>query len=285
MTQYDEARFSRGIRLMFRHFPLLLFFGLVGGVIGIAFSYLFTPTFRAEALLIPSDETLGLNQNSMLGGLGGLASLVGVGGVGNKQSEALAVLKSRALTTAYIRANDLLPILFHDRWDSVGDKWKSQKPGQVPTLDDAYLMFDKSIRTIIENRKTGLVTVTVEWEDPKLAKEWADGIVEAANDLLRRQALARGTNNIAYLQDSLEKTSVMAVKDTLSKILESELKKQMMTSGNREYAFRVVDPPVVPEHKVSPKRSVFALFSAAICGLIGFFLVAFRSGRPAARPA
>jgi uncharacterized protein involved in exopolysaccharide biosynthesis len=275
VIQNDESVFSNGVRLLLRHYKLYLLLAFCGGFAGIAVSYLFTPVFRADAILVPSDEVLGLNQNSIVGGLGGLASLVGLGGAGNKASEALAILKSRALTSAYIEANDLLPIIFYDRWDSDAHKWKSDRKGQVPTLEDGYTTFDKSIRLVVENRKTGLVTVFVTWRDPKLAKVWVEGLVNSANDLLRRQAIERSTANLEYLQKVLDKTSVVTMKDTISKLMETELKKQMLALGNKDYAFRFVDPAVIPEHKYAPKRSIFAVFGAAFGSLFWFLMVAF----------
>jgi uncharacterized protein involved in exopolysaccharide biosynthesis len=276
VTQNGESVFSGGIGLLLRHYKLLLLLAFAGGLAGIAVSYLFTPVFRAEATLVPSDEVLGLNQNSIAGGLGGLASLVGIGGAGNRQNEALAILKSRALTSAYIEANDLLPIIFYDRWDAEKNRWKSDKKGEVPTLQDGYTVFDKSIRLVVENRKTGLINVSVTWRDPARAKLWVDGLVNSANDLLRRQAIERSTSNIEYLQKALDKTTVVSMKDTISKVMETELKKQMMATGNRDYAFRIIDPAVIPEHKAAPKRSLFAVFGAALGSVIWLLIVLFR---------
>jgi uncharacterized protein involved in exopolysaccharide biosynthesis len=277
VTQNDESIFSGGIGSLLRHHRSFLLLAFAGAFAGIAVSFLFTPVFRADTTLVPSDEVLGLNQNSIAGGLGGLASLVGFGGAGNRENEALAILKSRALTSAYIEANDLLPIIFYDRWDADKHKWKSYKKGQVPTLEDGYTVFDKSIRLVVENRKTGLVTVSATWRDPKLAKQWVDGLVNSANDLLRRQAIERSTINLEYLQKVLDKTTVVTMKDTISKLMETELKKQMMATGNRDYAFRFVDPAVIPEHKFAPKRSLFAVFGASCGSLIWLLMVSFRN--------
>ncbi len=201
---------------------------------------------------------------------------MGVGGAGNKESEALAILKSRALASAYIEANDLLPIIFHDRWDSDTHKWKSREKGRIPTLEDGYTIFDKNIRSVTENRKTSLVTISVTWRDPGLAKQWVDGLVNAANDLLRRQAIERSSKNLAYLQGELEKASMVAVKDTISKLMETEINKQMMASVDKDYAFRIVDPAVVPEHKVSPKRSIFSVVGAVLGCVIWALIVRVR---------
>ncbi len=276
MNGSAEPIFYRGVDILVRHAKILLLVSFLGAVAGVAISYRFTPVFKADAILIPSDELLGLGQNSQLGGLGGLASLVGVGGTGNKEAEAIAILKSRALVYAYIQVNSLLPILFHDRWDAAAHDWKSTKKTAIPTLEDAYILFDRNIRTVVENRKSGLVTISVTWEDPKVAKQWVDGLVSATNDLLRHQAIERSTRNLEYLEAASAKTSIMEVKTSIYKLMETEIKKQMTALGNNDYAFRVVDPAVTPEHKSAPKRSMFAVSGAVLSDMAWFLVVAFR---------
>jgi uncharacterized protein involved in exopolysaccharide biosynthesis len=275
MNDSAEPLFYRGLNSLVRHAKYFVLITFVCAAIGVAISYRFTPVFKADAVLIASDEMLGLNQNSQMGGLGGLATLIGVGTAGNKENEAVAILRSRALAYEYIRANTLLPILFHDRWDPATQNWKVGK--KAPTLEDGYTFFDKSIRTIIENRKNGLITISVTWEDPKLAKQWVDGLVSATNDLLRQQAIERSTKNLEYLQNASERASIMELKTTIYKLMETEIKKQMAAIGNIDYAFRVVDPAVIPEHKSAPKRSVFAVFGAIIGGMVWFLVIVFRN--------
>ena len=278
MNQITETLFDRGFRLLLQRIRLFLFLTVSGAATLFAISYLFTPVFKADITLVPSDETLGLDQNSLLGGFSGIASLIGAGGgaLGNKESEAIAILKSRGLVWSYIQTNDLLPILFPKKWDPVAHKWKSNKKGYVPTMEDGYRVFDKDIRNVAENRKTNVINLFITWKDPSLAKQWTDGLVDAANELLRRQQIERTTKNLDYLQTASEKTSIMEVKNSIYKLMESEIKKQMIAMGNKDYAFRVVDPAVVPERKAFPKRSYFAAFGAAVGATIWFLLVASR---------
>jgi uncharacterized protein involved in exopolysaccharide biosynthesis len=262
----DDSVFDRGIAFLFRHKGTLLLAAVLGGAAGFAISFCFTPLYNADAVLIPSDEMLGLTQGGALGGLGGLGGLASLVGVntpgGSKQNEAVETLRSRGLTRSYIESNGLLPIIFKDKWDSTANKWKTS--GHIPTLEDGYREFDKNIRSVVENRKSGLVNISVTWDDPRLAKQWVDGLVEGANDLLRKQAIERSTRNLEYLQKASDATSIMEVKSTIYKLMESEIKKQMIASGDRNYAFRVVDPAVVPERKVFPARSRFLIFGALV---------------------
>jgi uncharacterized protein involved in exopolysaccharide biosynthesis len=278
VNQTTEPLFDRGFRLLLQHLRLFLALTISGGLAALGVSYLFTPQFKADITMVASDETLGLDQNSLLGGFSGIAALVGAGAgaLGNKESEAIAILRSRGLVVSYIQANDLLPILFAKKWDSAAHKWKSDKKGYVPTLADGYRVFDKDIRNVVENRKTNIINLFITWQDPKLAKQWADGLVDSANDLLRRQEIERSTKNLEYLTAASEKTSIMEVKNSIYKLMESEIKKQMIAMGNKDYAFRVVDPAIVPERKVFPTHSYFAVFGAVVGAMIWFLLVSFR---------
>jgi uncharacterized protein involved in exopolysaccharide biosynthesis len=271
-----NSNFDRGIAYLVRHKVLLLALASLGGAAGLALSYSFRPLYKADAVLIPSEEMLGLNESGLLGNLGGLASLVGIGGPGDKEKEAVETLKSRALTRTYIEANGLLPIIFHDRWDSATRKWKVGRFGHAPTLEDGFKQFNKNILNVVENRKTGLVNISVTWEDPILAKQWTEGLINAANDRLRTQAIERSTRTLDYLKKESETISITEVKATIYKLIESEIKKQMIASGGKDYAFRVVDPPVVPERKVFPVRSIFLVFGALIVPMIWFLIIALR---------
>jgi len=277
VNESTESLLARGWRLFRQHPRLFASLVFAGGIAGLALSYCFTPVYKADATLVPSEEMQALSQNTLLGGLGGIASLVG-GAQGNKENEAVAVLKSRALTCAYIETNGLLPILFHNRWDATAHKWK---PGRkIPTVLDGFRDFDNGIRLIVENQKTGIITISVTWEDPTLAKQWADGLVRMANDRLRSEAIERSSKNLEYLQGASEKTTVTGVKETIYKLMESEIKKQMISVANVDYAFRVIDPTVVPEKKVFPKRTLFSGLGAAVGG-IAWLLVAMLKDRAA----
>ena len=254
-----SSRLDEGAASLMSRPVLLLSAILFGGMAGFLVSYGFKPLYSADAVLIPSDEMLGLNASSSLGSLTGLASLVGMGAGGNKESEAIETLQSRSLAMEYIKANDLLPVLFHSRWDATRKTWKVGPLQKQPTLEDAYRVFDKKIRTVVENHKTGLVTISITWENPELAKKWADDLVSAANRRLRDQAIARSEKNLEYLRKSSEATSVMEVRSAIYKLMETEIKKQMVAFGGADYAFRIVDPPVVPERKVFPSRALFAV--------------------------
>jgi len=228
-------------------------------------------------------------QTGALGGLasqfGGLAALAGISLSGDsKKSEILAVLQSESLTEAYIRENNLLPLLFPKHWDPINKKWNISDPEKVPTLWKANQYFKKRVRTVVTDAKTGLVTVTIEWNDPKLAAQWANGLVRMTNDYLRNQETEEAERNIAFLTEQVIKTDVLGVKQAIYTILQNEVEKLMLARGSTP--LKVLDSAFVPELPSSPKLSLW-LPAGFVMGLFAALLLVFAQSnidRPMSRP-
>jgi capsular polysaccharide biosynthesis protein len=220
-------------------------------------------TYQAGAVISPLSENSGGQLSgigSSLGQLAGLASLAGIStGADSKKAESLAVLQSEALTEKYIRDNDLLPILFQDKWDSSTAKWKVSDPGKVPTVWKGNEFFRDHVRLVVTSPKTSIVTLSISWRDPYLAAKWANDLVDVANDYLRLNAIKQSERNIAYLTEQASKTDAVGVKQAIYQILQAEINKAMLARGSEEYAFRVLDRAVPPERPSSPRKSLWLL--------------------------
>ena len=225
-----------------------------------AFAFLTSPVYRAATVLVPAGNGSGsLNGalSSALGSLGGLAALAGVnlGSEGSQTDEALAVLRSRNFTAKFIADRDLLPLLFPDKWDAAARKWKSGS-AKAPTLSEGFLKFERSIRSINNDRKTGLVTLAIDWTDRHLAADWANEIVRRINEEMRIRAIAQADAYLDYLRAELDATTVVETRQVINRLIEAQINQRMLAKVNVEYAFRVVDPAMVPDAKdvVRPKK-------------------------------
>ena len=126
------------------------------------------PMYSASVVLAPvRDESLG----GLAGQLGGLASLAGITRVGRDNTDAVAVLRSRDFVRAFIEEQMLLPVLFPDLWDAAAGRWKVEEP---PDFPQAAGFFVAEVRSVEEDARTGIVTLSVEWGDPELAASWAN---------------------------------------------------------------------------------------------------------------
>jgi len=215
--------------------------------------------------------------SSVVGQLGGLASLAGVAlsGGGNKD-ENIEYLRSHDFAARFIEEENLLPILFAKKWDAQNGRWNVDDPEDVPTISDGVRLLDR-IRTVQEERRTGLVTLSIKWRDRELAARWANLMVERVNRDLRARAIAEAQASIDYLNSELAKTGVVELRESLYRLYENQVKTIMFAKVRSQYAFKVIDPAYVPDadRYVQPKRLPMILIGALGGLLGGFVLVAF----------
>lgn len=237
--------------------------------IAVAIALLMTPIYRAEVVLAPVGSEKAGGLGALAGQFGDLAALAGVnvGTAGDPTQEAIATLKSRILTEAFIDEKGLLPILFADAWDAEKKKWKAEDPQDIPTLWKAYEVFDRNIRSVKQDKKTGLVTLAVEWKNPALAAQWANELVKRVNRQRQKEAITEAEKSMAYLQDQLQRTSSVEVQQAIYRLIEAQTKSVMVAKTRDDYAFKIIDPAVAPERKAKPKRK-FIVMLGLLVGLI-----------------
>ncbi|HEY7889909.1 MAG TPA: Wzz/FepE/Etk N-terminal domain-containing protein [Steroidobacteraceae bacterium] len=242
--------------------------------------------YEASVLVAPVTETPGSSQmggmRSIMSEFSGLTALAGLSiDADSRKAETIAVLQSRQLTEQYIDGNHLLPVLFSKLWDARLERWKPTDPDKIPNLWTANEYFKRQVRSVTESKKTGLVTLTITWTDPQLAAAWANGLVKAANDYLRAQAIGIADRNVAYLETQAAKTDEVGIKQAIYLILENEIDDAMLARGKEQYALKVLDPAAPPAKPFSPRPklwSLFALFSGLVLSLFAAFVkVAWRA--------
>jgi uncharacterized protein involved in exopolysaccharide biosynthesis len=219
--------------------------------------------FDAAVLMAPVTSTSGSIQTGGLSALasqfGGLAGLAGLASNGDsKKSESVALLQSEALTERYITENNLLPVLYANKWDSQKMQWKVYDSEDMPTLWKANRLF-KNIRSITTDQKTGLVTLKITWDNPNIAARWASGLVKLTNDYVRNKAIADSERNIAFLTDEGAKTNIVEARQAIYQIMQKEINTVMLARGSEEYAFKVLDPATVPEKASSPRKLIWLI--------------------------
>jgi uncharacterized protein involved in exopolysaccharide biosynthesis len=249
-----------------------------------------TPIYRASVVMIAvSSERSNLagSIGQSLGQLGGgLASLAGLNiGSGNTETqEALGVLKSRQFGEQFIQDENLLPQLYPSQWDAGSGSWK---PGQPPpTLNRGFNYFNKGIRTINQDTKTGLITLQIDWRDREVAATWANELLKRANAVMRRRAISNADASIAFLEKELQTTQVVETREAINRLIEAQVKQRMLANVTEEYVFRVVDPAIASDADDPAKPPKFIMeVSGPFIGLllaVAFLLMlgpAHREGR------
>lgn len=237
----------------------------VCAIAGVAYALLATPVYKAEIVMTPSGQR---TPSASLGQLSGLAALAGVNLGSEGTTTPLAVLKSRAFAEEFIRENKLEAILV----DDFGD------PSDDLDIRDALHVFLKDVRVVSEDKKAGTVTLSIYWEDPVVAAEWANSYIERLNARLRARALADSERNVKFLQQEIANTTIVSVQQSVGRILEAEMQQYMLAKGDVEYAYKVVDRASPPKLRESPKRVLVVLLSVLIGAVLAVLVVIARSG-------
>lgn len=259
---------------MLRHKWLIVAMMLCSTGAATAYAFLATPIYRASVLLAPASAGEG---QSALSGLkaqyGGLAALAGINldsAGGGSEEVAVATLKSRAFAESFIKERDLLPVLFANKWDAKSGRWKVRDAQAIPTMGDAYKLFNERIRSVSQDATTGLVTLSIQWKDRKQAAAWANALVERVNERMRERAISEAQRSIRYLRQELTKTNTVELKQAIYQLEQSQLQNIMLARARKEYAFRVIDPATVPDADKFLKPKRVSLIAGGI--LFGLFV-------------
>lgn len=238
-------------------------------------AFLMTPIYRAEVLMAPVEDRNSQGRlSSLVSQFGGLVSMAGVSlGGGSSKDQAIATLKSRAFTEEFIENQELLPVFFQDYWNSTERRWNVNDQEDIPSINKAYELFDTKIRDISEDRITGLITLSIEWNDREEAARWDNLMVERVNQRIRQQVVVEAQKSIEYLNKELKKTSIVELQQAIYRLIESQISTIMLANVRDEYSFKVLDPASVPDRDefVKPKRAAMI----AVGFLLGGFLAVF----------
>jgi uncharacterized protein involved in exopolysaccharide biosynthesis len=279
----DEAAQLPVFQLVLSHRVLVIAIVLVFTIAAAAVAFLSKPIYRANAVVLPAES--GSSMESALGGLGNLGTLVGLGtSDSHKTVEAIALLRSRDFAENFIRDHDLVHRIFADRWDSAHSMWRPGRwPSAEPSVYDAYQIFDRKIRHVSEDKKTGIVTLSVDWTDAAEGARWANEMIERANEVLRQRALREADASIELLTNELRTASNIELRDSIARTIDTYVKSRALTNVRPDYAFKVIDPgkPAGPKDFIRPQRSLY-LISGPVVGLL-FALFVVVSGQFLAR--
>lgn len=219
------------------------------GLLGSIYATLAPKWYRAEVLLVQTNDRV---ESSLISQFGGFASLAGINLGSRDDVEPLAVLKSRGFAQNFIEDHGLTTVLLADKWDAANSQWRGSKRNW-PDIRDAVTYFDKKVRRVIQDRKTGLVTLAVEWKNPDIAAQWANRMASKLNDQMRNRAIVESTENVRYLRAEIAANNLVALQQPMSKLLELELQKLMLARNNKQFSFRVVDTARAPKKSIRPQ--------------------------------
>ena len=269
--QDDEIDLIELMRSLFRAWKTIALITISCVVLASVYAILSPEVYRAETLLSPV-QGKNSGESSALGQLGGLATMMGAQIPSDSNVEhIIATLESRKFLGLFIKSKNLMPILFEEKWDKSKKAWLIDPP---PSEQSAIRTLKRSV-SLDEDKNSGLITLSVNWENPQFCSTLANDIVKEVNSQLRLQAITDSEKRIGFLERELAKTTLQGMRDVLYNLLETEKQKAMWANVNEDFALEVIDPAVEPTQPSEPNRKLIVVFGV-LCGVVaGFFTVFF----------
>jgi uncharacterized protein involved in exopolysaccharide biosynthesis len=252
-------------------FKKIIFLSLIlSGVFSVMYGLLSTSMYRANLLMIPAKEVGASNGMQGLGALGGLASLTGISmsDTDIDTASALATLQSYTFTKNFIDENNLMPVLFPERWNISDNNWSR---GGSPSFWEAHQRVLKNL-LVSTNKNTGIITVSIELSDANSASSWLNKAIAKLNNQLRQRSIEETQRSINFLKEELVTTSSVNIQNVLYNLIEDQTKNIVLANTRDQYAFRVIDPAIVPESRSSPNRKSILIIGLIIGLLLGSLL-------------
>ena len=249
--------------------------------------------YQATAIVSPAQSGNGTVLGAMANQFGGLASLAGIKiqpEEGDETQAAIEILQSWSFIDQFINSNELAVEIFAaDGWDKKTNKlsydvslYDSQQRLRVrnppagktvePTSWELYEEFSDRL-TVTTDQITGMISISIEYYSPVLAKEWVDSYINTINEYMRARKLAQVNSNIEYLEAQIEKTAIAGMKEVFYQIVEEQIKTKMLAEASPEYAFITVSPAMVPEEKSTPMRGAILILAVLIGAIVSIFFV------------
>ena len=268
----------------------------VFALVSVGYALSLANQYKASAVVSPA-QSGGSSLGAMAGQLGGLASLAGINigsGESNETQEAMEIMQSWGFMEEFIQTHDLqVPIyaaigwdkgsnslkLNSDLYDATSERWliEDDESGEnrAPSSWELYEKFRDRV-AVSQDKKSGLINISVEYYSPQIAKQWVDLFIITINDYMRARKLEQVNRNIEYLTAQIDKTAIADMREVFYQLVEEQTKSKMLAEASPEYAFVTVSRAMVPEQKSQPKRALVCILGALLGGMLSVLWVLVR---------
>lgn len=228
--------------------------------------------YQTTAIISPLREEKGGGGMSLLSQqFGGLGSIAGISLPSSKSSiEIMNLLNSNMIREKMINKYDLLPVLFSKKWNKEKKEW-IKKP---PTMWDAIRALSSRIK-VTNNIKTDTITITSEFHNPEIAVVLVDDLLSTLTEHMSNESKKSALIKRRYLEDQLRSTSDPLIRQKIYNLISQQVETAMMSEMNEYFAYKVIDPPRVPDRRIRPNKRKTVVLSFIVSSFIGIFLAFF----------
>jgi len=249
--------------------------------------------YTASGVYTPASQGDASALSKLAGQFGGLASLAGVslgGGAKDDTQVALKFLKSRAFLQYFIEKHNLADELMAvEKWDRETDElvydasiydiksqqWVRTPPPNKrvePTPWEAYEPL-KDLLQVQYDDKEGIITISLTYYSPIIAKEWLELIVKELNAYWKDKKLQKSEKLAEELTLKAQETEITELQEVFYNLIAEQSKNTLLTQVTDEAVFESVGEVVLPEDKSAPSRALICILVFILSSTISSLII------------
>lgn len=277
--------------IVWRRRAIVAAFVIAGAIISIAASFISAETYRASAVITPvksQDSSMGGGISTLAQQFGGLAgiSLPDAG----SNSEIVSLLSSNILREKVLKRKGVMQMIFADRWDEGRKEWSGEgessllsavRPnasaagpapagGAPPTLWEGIRRL-KEMVSVVQSARENTITITADAPRAETAARTVEYILDTLNEHMSSEAQRVARVNRAYLESELKSAADPIIRQKIYGLVARQIEMDMMAEVKENFAFKVIDPPMVPDRRISPRRTRMVGAGTGASLIIGIF--------------
>jgi len=198
VSRDDGIDLTELYRALSRRGRLIFGFTAASAVIAVIVSLLLPDYYKAETRILPPNEKGGNLAAQLMGQAGGLIALAGGAAPLKSQGELFVeIIKARTVLDRIVDRFDLLNLY---RFGLLNfDKKRYRQDARKRLLE---------LVTVREERKSGIIILTVEDKDPKRAADMANAFVEELRSLRGGLAISEAGQRRMFFEEQIQHTKV-----------------------------------------------------------------------------
>ena len=256
-------RFDYFILFFTQHKKLIIIIVAIAVIVSVVTSLLMTPVYEAKAVIAPA------SQQNVPSGMGVLAMQLGIAApTPSSVTEIVNLLNSNILREKVIKKNNLLPVL-------LGDEYKNKKDNSENKRIWSAIRALQGMLKISYKQKDNIIEVSAQSNDPEMAVKIINYTVTELTEHMSSEARRVAETNKKYLESQLSATADPFIKTKIYSLIAQHVEQVMMAEVKENFAFKVIDPPRVPDQRIKPNRRrmvMIAFIASLFAGIFAAFL-------------
>ena len=217
--------------------------------------------YQATAAIIPAsqaEEQYGMNT---------IAAQFGISTAPTANvSEIVRLLKSNILMEKVIKKHNLLSVFF-----------SQEELKKIPDTSRTWegIRYLQDIFKVTRNQKEGIIEITAEFRNPKIAADIIDYMLAELTDYMSSEARRVARTNKKYLESLINENADPLIGQKIYNLIARQIETAMMAEVKENFAFKILDPPKAPDKKIRPKILKNIVLSFVVSLLASIFIAFF----------